>query len=376
MLGMSLNTIGALALSQLAFMCLFFALNHRGQLIGRLVALYSFCFAAHVLSISIASESHPIVVFLLNRVATLAPAALWLLAVYLFVDNPRVPKSIVGLIVFYVILRGIGSAIGTGNTPALEAVYVVGHIVPQLIMMGFCFHAVYLAIQDLGNDLVESRRRVRVPFVIAMGLLVVAILIRGFIVAFGHYAEFLSFSIAPMPNELLFFYMFLITTAFNISCMRLRSDALQVINIAPEQQSRHLKPVPNTSIKNDSPALVTRIYDVLKEEKLYTRPGLTIGELAKRLSLQEYRLRRLINKQLGYRNFNQFLNELRIDEACRRLAEPSDHREQIANIAYDVGYSALSSFNKAFKDLRLVTPTQYRDNAQQGTNEEARRQAN
>jgi len=206
--------------------------------------------------------------------------------------------------------------------------------------------------------------------------LVVAILIRGLIVAFGHYAEYLSFSIAPMPNELLFFYMFLITTAFNISCMRLRSDALQVISLPPEQQLRHLKPVPNTSTKNDSPALVKRIYDVLKEEKLYTRQGLTIGELAKRLSLQEYRLRRLINKQLGYRNFNQFLNELRIDEACKRLTEPSDHREQIANIAYDVGYSALSSFNKAFKDLRLVTPTQYRDNALQDSNEQVRKQAN
>lgn len=295
---------------------------------------------------------------------------------YGYVDNPRVSKPIWALIAFYIVLRAVGAAIGTGDTPSFEALYLVCYVIPQLIMMGFCFHAVYLAIQDIGNDLVESRRRVRVPFVIAMGLLVVAILIRGIIIAFEHYVDILGIHISPMHNELLFFYMFLITMVFNISCMRLQSDALQVIILPPERQPLHLKPVPNVSVKIDNPALVNRIYDVLKQEKLYTRTGLTIGDLAKRLSLQEYRLRRVINKQLGYRNFNQFMNELRIEEACRRLAEPSEQREQIAKIAYDVGYFALSSFNKAFKDIRNLTPTQYRDSIQQEAAVATRRQAN
>ena len=53
-------------------------------------------------------------------------------------------------------------------------------------------------------------------------------------------------------------------------------------------------------------------------------------------------------------------------EACNRLALPFEQREPIANIAFDVGYSALSSFNKAFKDLHNLTPTQYRDAANVG----------
>mgnify|MGYP000532323731 CR=1 FL=1 len=116
----------------------------------------------------------------------------------------------------------------------------------------------------------------------------------------------------------------------------------------------HLTPAPSTERRVDNPALVERIFEVLKKERLYSRPGLTIGELAERLSLQEYRLRRVINKQLGYRNFNQFLNAFRIEEACNRLALPFEQREPIANIAFDVGYSALSSFNKAFKPNRTT----------------------
>ena len=174
-----------------------------------------------------------------------------------------------------------------------------------------------------------------------------------------------------MPNELLFAYLFFITLLFNIGCMRLHGDALQIITLPIERRSSTLQSVPNSKEKVDNPALVKRIYAVLNEEKLYTKTGLTIGELAKRLSMQEYRLRRVINKQLGFRNFNQFMNELRVEEACRRLSEPSAHREQIATIAYDVGYSALSSFNKAFKELRNLTPTQYRDKMQQAAASQA-----
>lgn len=376
MLGMSLNTIAALAISQLSFMCLFFLIYHRQNVIGRLLALYSFFLACYALTSLVDGSIYPVTDYILMRFAIMAPAVLWLLALFLFVDNAKVSKPIIGVMAFYFILRCYGAYIGLENSPSLESIYLVCYVLPQVIMMGFCAHAVYLAIQDLGNDLVESRRRIRVPFVVAMGMLVMAILVRGFVVAYQHYADMFSFSITPMPVELLFFYMFLITLAFNITSMRLQNDALQVILLPREQQNRHLNPVPNANHRIDNPALVQRIYDVLNQEKLYARPGLTIGELAERLSIQEYRLRRLINKQLGYRNFNQFLNEFRIHEACKRLAIASDHREQIANIAFDVGYSALSSFNKSFKDLMKVTPTQYRDTALQEFHEEIRKIAN
>lgn len=376
MLGMSLDTIAALAISQLSFMCLFFLIYHHHQLIGRLLALYSFCLACYVLTSYIDSSIYPVADYIAMRIAIMGPAALWLLAFYLFVDNAKLPKTALGIMLSYMILRAYGAWIGTGDSASFEAIYLLCYVVPQIIMMGFCGHAVYLAIQDLGNDLVESRRRVRVPFVVAMGMLVTAILVRGFVVAYQHYADQLSITITPMSVELLFFYMFLITLVFNITSMRLQSDALQVILLPREQQTRLLRPVPNVHNKVDNPALVQKIYEVLKQEKFYARPGLTIGELAKRLAIQEYRLRRLINNQLGYRNFNQFLNEFRIGEACKRLASTSDHREQIANIAFDVGYSALSSFNKSFKDLMKVTPTQYRDAALQESHEEYRKIAN
>jgi AraC-like DNA-binding protein len=376
MLGMSLNTIAALAISQLSFMCLFFLTYHRQQLIGRLLVFYSFCLACYAATIFVDGSVYPVVDYILMRVAIMGPAALWLLAVYLFVDNARVPKPVIGLMLLYMTLRAFGTFIGAGDFPPFDGLYLLTYVLPQIIMMGFCGHAVYLAIQDLDTDLVESRRRVRVPFVVAMGMLVTAILVRGFVMAYQHYADQHSFTITPMSLELLFFYMFLITLVFNITSMRLQNDAFQVMRLSSEQQNAPLSPVPGVNHHINNPAVVQSIYALLQQEKLHTKPGLTIGELAERLSIQEYRLRRLINKQLGYRNFNQFLNEFRIQEACKRLAVAADRREQIAIIAFDVGYSALSSFNKAFKDIMKVTPTQYRDAALQEHHEEYRKIAN
>jgi len=96
---------------------------------------------------------------------------------------------------------------------------------------------------------------------------------------------------------------------------------------------------------------------LMKEERLYSQPGLTISILADRLRIQEYKLRRLINQSMRYRNFNQYLNNYRIEDASFRLLNTSS---PISSIAIDVGYSSLSVFNKAFKDRYDMTPSEFR----------------
>lgn len=99
---------------------------------------------------------------------------------------------------------------------------------------------------------------------------------------------------------------------------------------------------------------------LMETECVYREMGLTIGQLAIRLELPEYRLRRMINAGLGYRNFNDFLNTYRIREASQRLIDPNDGDEAVLNIALDAGFRSLSSFNKAFKQSLGKTPTEYR----------------
>ena len=106
--------------------------------------------------------------------------------------------------------------------------------------------------------------------------------------------------------------------------------------------------------------LVGALMRLMGDERIYRHDNVTIGTLATRLGIPEYRLRRLINRRLGYRNFNVFLNEHRIAEAKAALADPSQAEVPVITIAMDAGFQSLGPFNRAFKATTGVTPTEYR----------------
>ena len=90
----------------------------------------------------------------------------------------------------------------------------------------------------------------------------------------------------------------------------------------------------------------------------YKTEKLTLKKLSVEIGVPEYRLRKVINQKLGYRNFNDYINQLRIAEAARRLVDDAD--VPILNVSLDVGYRSLSSFNRAFRDILDTTPTEFR----------------
>lgn len=105
-----------------------------------------------------------------------------------------------------------------------------------------------------------------------------------------------------------------------------------------------------------SPALAA-LTQAMTEQHLYRREGLTLATLAQTLAMGEAALRALINQQLGYRNFNDFLHHHRLQEAAARLA-----REDlpILTIALECGYGSIGPFNRAFRQRFGMTPTEYR----------------
>lgn len=106
--------------------------------------------------------------------------------------------------------------------------------------------------------------------------------------------------------------------------------------------------------------LAAALARLMVEERLYRQDGLTIGRLAARLGCPEYRLRRVINRTLGHRNFNAYLNGHRIAEAKSALGDPAQAEVPITTIALDAGFQSLGPFNRAFKGETGVTPSEYR----------------
>jgi AraC-like DNA-binding protein len=125
------------------------------------------------------------------------------------------------------------------------------------------------------------------------------------------------------------------------------SEAPAKVAAAPESEAPEQK-------------LVDALMRLMADERIYRHENVTIGTLATRLGIPEYRLRRLINQRLGYRNFNVFLNNHRIEEAKAALADPTQAEVPVITIAMDAGFQSLGPFNRAFKATTGVTPSEYR----------------
>ena len=83
---------------------------------------------------------------------------------------------------------------------------------------------------------------------------------------------------------------------------------------------------------------------------------ITLDQVAKMSSMSKHSFCRYFRTRTQ-KTFVQFVNEVRISEACRLIAEDG---LQITNIAYTCGFNSLSNFNKIFKSIKGITPSKYR----------------
>ena len=218
----------------------------------------------------------------------------------------------------------------------------------NLIALGFIVLAVGQTIASWSSDLVEGRRRVRVFIVSAAALYGGLNAVLQISMAGGGAAE-----IAKTANSAA---LAVVVAAISIAMMRV--DGADLFPAAPEVQAEASQAAVVESGADQK--LVDALMRLMADDRIYRHDNVTIGTLATRLGIPEYRLRRLINQRLGYRNFNVFLNEHRIAEAKAALADPSQAGVPVITIAMDAGFQSLGPFNRAFKATTGVTPTEYR----------------
>ena len=216
----------------------------------------------------------------------------------------------------------------------------------NLLVLGFIALALAQTVASWSADLVEERRRVRVFIVVAAALYGSLNAVLHLMMPGGSAAE-----IANTANGAL-----LACVVAAISFAMLRVGGAEVFAVAPA--AGEAAPSPDTSAADQK--LVDALMRLMADERIYRHDNITIGMLATKLSIPEYRLRRLINQKLGYRNFNVFLNNHRIEEAKAALADPAQAEVPVITIAMDAGFASLGPFNRAFKATTGVTPTEYR----------------
>jgi steroid delta-isomerase-like uncharacterized protein len=103
-----------------------------------------------------------------------------------------------------------------------------------------------------------------------------------------------------------------------------------------------------------------RLLAVMRQERLFLDPDLTLAQLADHLGVSTNHLSQVINSQCE-QSFWELLTRYRVEEAKRMLRDAGPGQAEVLQVAMDAGFRSKSSFYTAFKRYTQMTPRAYLD---------------
>ena len=272
-------------------------------------------------------------------------------------------------------LSGLNCA-ALANSASTMAPFTMG--LQRAVPLVFAVLAALAAARHWRADLVEARRRLRV-FVAVSGI--------------AYSLAFLGARLASPRGQLLGWTATLDAAALLLIVVVLVSRLLRLgssdlfpsapkpalpgnafsaapvqVPVAPIQAAPAADPAAQAEAASPEPApmdpaeerLAQALQHLMSVERVYRSEDLSLSSLAARLSVPEYRLRRLINQRLGFRNFNAYINGFRLDAVRAALQDPARRDLPVLTLALDAGFQSIGPFNRAFKAATGLTPTEFR----------------
>ena len=321
-----------LALSQAVFFLVSIAISHnpaRVKLVGMALAVG---ILGYLLAPVLLAELGIVTAAILWTLASLVPSLLFIFTWVVFEDRRNIPWWL-GILFILDVMIEVATHIAFVQTGDHSAWFTLPVIFKRLT---FVLATLYLLWRGKECDLVEARVRLRWWTMGSIALLV-------FLIDFSH--VFTAYVVPPAIELPSMIAVFLLTLIINVAFMRYNP---RMVLVGDEMTGKRETNDP------EAQGLLAKMV----EERLYADHDLRIGSLAQTLGMPEYQLRKTINKGLGYRNFNQFVNRYRIEEAGQRLQQ--DTRLPVLSVALDVGFRSISSFNTAFQNHYGVSPSVFR----------------
>ncbi|MFT4940323.1 MAG: AraC-like DNA-binding protein [Paraglaciecola sp.] len=106
--------------------------------------------------------------------------------------------------------------------------------------------------------------------------------------------------------------------------------------------------------------LAQQIREMLEQQDMYLQANLKVADLARKMNVSEYRISRVFRDHFKARNFNQFINEMRIRHAKTLLQDPENTHWPVVVVGMESGFASVGPFTRAFKSNSGMTPNQYR----------------
>lgn len=216
--------------------------------------------------------------------------------------------------------------------------YDLGLIIPVLHLLGYCTFAFVFVVHTIKNYQLQLSRLLIV--------IATSTAISPFMLAGGYWFKSITlFNVGGVFVCLSLIQAFIFSARYPDFFLSLRNE------IKEKQYKKAIAEGKELEL------ILARIGELMTNVKIYLNDDLRLHHVAEKLHVSPKYLSQLLNEHYK-KNFNEFINDYRIEEAKRQLVE--DINKPIIHVAYDSGFNAKSTFNLRFHKAIGVSPAQYR----------------
>jgi len=102
----------------------------------------------------------------------------------------------------------------------------------------------------------------------------------------------------------------------------------------------------------------SKLAALMNEKEVFKEPTLTLTDVATKLSTTPKQVSQIVNQGFGL-NFNDFINQHRVEEVIEQFKQGKHQERTLLAIALESGFNSKATFNRAFKKHKNNTPQKY-----------------
>ena len=110
---------------------------------------------------------------------------------------------------------------------------------------------------------------------------------------------------------------------------------------------------------NDVESYKKRIISAMETNKAFTNENLSLQAFSELVDIPKHYISEILNVHLDT-NFQDFVNEYRVEEFIKLYSNPDNDHFSILGLANSVGFKNKATFNANFKKIKGVSPTEYK----------------
>lgn len=132
------------------------------------------------------------------------------------------------------------------------------------------------------------------------------------------------------------------------------------VPLNPEQKKTKL---PYDYSQSELIELEQRLHTLMHDHKPFLQEDLTLKSLAELLFISDKKLSAILNQHIQI-SFYDYVNGFRVEEVIHKMKDSSYDKYTLLAIGLESGFNSKTSFNRTFKKVTSLSPSQYKDQLQ------------